>query len=225
MFLGGGLLVSRPEARQSQVKRYHPRICRWSSLERSDRRAGHSARQERAAADDDRRNPPGAWDRPATLSRPLPSRVSSSTTASSRLNWPARRPRAPARGRAASSASRFASRTTCGPSTRSTCVPPTAVPRIKSGEITPSSTISPPDWPWFRLRKETPSKYESYVDLHAGTCGRRIKIDVRGDRARLYVHDQEQPTLVVNDLKTGAQGKGAVGLCRSDREPLRTSAT
>jgi len=25
-------------------------------------------------------------------------------------------------------------------------------------------------------------------------------------------HDQEQPTLIVNDLKTGAQGKGAVAL-------------
>ena len=40
----------------------------------------------------------------------------------------------------------------------------------------------------------------------------KIKIDVRGDHARLYVHGQEQPTLVVNDLKTGAQGKGAVAL-------------
>ena len=71
--------------------------------------------------------------------------------------------------------------------------------------------ISHPDWPWFRLRKETPSKYESYVDLMPGEWT-KIKIDVRGDRARLYVHGQEQPTLIVNDLKTGAQGKGAVAL-------------
>src|SRR5688500_3752816 len=28
--------------------------------------------------------------------------------------------------------------------------------------------IAHPDWPWFRLRKETPSRYESYVDLVAG---------------------------------------------------------
>jgi hypothetical protein len=35
---------------------------------------------------------------------------------------------------------------------------------------------------------------------------------VRGERARLYVHGQEQPTLIVNDVKTGAQGKGAVAL-------------
>ena len=71
--------------------------------------------------------------------------------------------------------------------------------------------ISHPDWTWSRLRKETPSKYEAYVDLEPNVWT-RIKIDVRGDCARLFVHGQEQPTLVVNDLKTGAQGKGAVGL-------------
>jgi hypothetical protein len=71
--------------------------------------------------------------------------------------------------------------------------------------------ISHPDWPWFRLRKETPSKYESYVDLVPETWT-RIKIEVRGDKARLYVHGQEQPTLVINDVKTGAQGKGSVAL-------------
>lgn len=58
----------------------------------------------------------------------------------------------------------------------------------------------------------------------------KVKIDVRGERARLYVHGQEQPTLIVNDLKTGAQERGAVALwldrgtvahCRSLRvEPL-----
>jgi len=71
--------------------------------------------------------------------------------------------------------------------------------------------ISHPDWPWFRLRKETPSKYESYVDLMPGVWT-KVKIDVRGDRARLYVHAQEQATLIANDVKTGAQGKGAVAL-------------
>jgi hypothetical protein len=71
--------------------------------------------------------------------------------------------------------------------------------------------ISHPDWPWFRLRKETPSKYESYVDLMADMWT-KIKIEIRRERARLYVHDQEQPTLIVNDLKSGAQGKGAVAL-------------
>jgi hypothetical protein len=63
-----------------------------------------------------------------------------------------------------------------------------------------------PDWPWFRLRKEIPSKYESYVDLLPGVWT-KIKIEVRGDRARLYVHGQEQPTLIVNDLKSGARSR------------------
>lgn len=71
--------------------------------------------------------------------------------------------------------------------------------------------ISQPDWPWFRLRKENPSKYESYVDVMPDAWT-KIKIDVRGERARFYVHDQDQPTLIVNDLKTGAQGRGAVAL-------------
>jgi hypothetical protein len=71
--------------------------------------------------------------------------------------------------------------------------------------------ISHPEWPWFRLRKETPSRYEAYVDLVPGAWT-KVKIEVRGERARLSVHDQEQPTLVVNDVKTGAQGKGAIAL-------------
>jgi hypothetical protein len=71
--------------------------------------------------------------------------------------------------------------------------------------------ISHPQWPWFRLRKETPSRYESYVDLVPGAWT-RVRIDVRGDKARLYVHGQEQPTLIVSDVKTGAQAKGSVAL-------------
>jgi hypothetical protein len=71
--------------------------------------------------------------------------------------------------------------------------------------------VSHPDWPWARLRKESPSKYESYVDLTPGVWT-KIKIEVRGDHARLFVHGQEQPTLIVNDLKSGAEGKGAVAL-------------
>jgi hypothetical protein len=71
--------------------------------------------------------------------------------------------------------------------------------------------ISHPDWPWDRLRKETPSRYEAYVDLQPGAWT-RVRIEVRGERARLYVHGNEQPTLVVNDVKTGASAKGAVAL-------------
>ena len=70
---------------------------------------------------------------------------------------------------------------------------------------------SHPDWPFFRTRQETPSKYEAYVDLVSGVWT-KIRIAVRDAHARLYVHDQEQPTLIVNDLKMGSQAKGAVAL-------------
>lgn len=71
--------------------------------------------------------------------------------------------------------------------------------------------ISHPQWPWFRLRKETPSRYESYVDLVPGAWT-KIKIEVRGGEARLYVHGHEQPALIVKDLKSGSDGKGAIAL-------------
>jgi len=71
--------------------------------------------------------------------------------------------------------------------------------------------ISHPEWPWARLRKETPGKYETYVDLVTGEWT-TIKIDVRGDKARLYVHGAEQPALIVNDVKSGATATGRVAL-------------
>jgi len=71
--------------------------------------------------------------------------------------------------------------------------------------------VSLPEWPWARLRKETPAKYESYVDLVPGQWT-AVKIEVDGGRGRLFVHGSAQPTLVVNDLKTGANGRGGVAL-------------
>src|SRR5262247_3384502 len=70
--------------------------------------------------------------------------------------------------------------------------------------------ISYPDFPWHRLRKEFPEKYESYVDLAPGEWT-KVKIEARGDKARLYVHDEPQPVLVVNDLKHG-QSAGQIAL-------------
>jgi hypothetical protein len=71
--------------------------------------------------------------------------------------------------------------------------------------------ISHPEWTWDRLRKETPSRYEAYVDVMPGSWT-RVRIEVRGDHARLYVNGNEQPTLIVNDVKTGASAKGSVAL-------------
>jgi 3-keto-disaccharide hydrolase len=67
-----------------------------------------------------------------------------------------------------------------------------------------------PDFPWFRLRKENPGTYESYVDLEAGAWT-KMKIVVSGTTARLYVNGAEQPCLIVNDLKLG-ESHGQIAL-------------
>ena len=70
--------------------------------------------------------------------------------------------------------------------------------------------ISVPGFPWHKLRKEFPEKYETYVDLLPAEWT-KVKIEVRGEKARLYVNGVEQPTLLVNDLKQG-QSKGSIAL-------------
>src|SRR5688500_11648573 len=69
---------------------------------------------------------------------------------------------------------------------------------------------SHPDFPWPRLRKEFPEKYESYVDLEPGVWT-RLRVVVSGTTARLFVHDAPQHVLVANDLKHGVS-EGAVAL-------------
>ncbi|HEY3430451.1 MAG TPA: hypothetical protein VGK39_07230 [Cyclobacteriaceae bacterium] len=60
--------------------------------------------------------------------------------------------------------------------------------------------ISHPGYPWFKLRKENPGVYESYVDLVAGEWT-KLKITVQDREARLYVHGADQPSLIVKDMK------------------------
>jgi hypothetical protein len=62
--------------------------------------------------------------------------------------------------------------------------------------------VSSPEFPWERLRKETPGVYESYVDLEPGAWT-KIRIVVTGTKARLYIGGADQPCLIVNDLKLG----------------------
>jgi hypothetical protein len=69
---------------------------------------------------------------------------------------------------------------------------------------------SVPEFPWHRLRKEAPGVYESYVDLDPGAWT-KMKIEVAGTKARLYVNGATQPCLIVNDLKLG-DGRGQIAL-------------
>jgi hypothetical protein len=71
--------------------------------------------------------------------------------------------------------------------------------------------IAHPDWPWFRLRKETPSRYEAYVDLVPGAW---TKVKIGSRRARLYVHDQYADAHRQRS-QVGGERKGAVALADS----------
>lgn len=70
--------------------------------------------------------------------------------------------------------------------------------------------VSMPGFPWPFMRKNFPEKYETYVDLLPGEWT-KVKVEVRGEKARLYVNGVEQPTMIVNDLKQGVT-KGSVAL-------------
>jgi hypothetical protein len=69
---------------------------------------------------------------------------------------------------------------------------------------------SHPDFDFARLRRDAPEKYESYVDLQPGQWT-RLKLEVEGRQARLYLHGAEQPCLIVDDLKMEPD-KGGVAL-------------
>ena len=71
--------------------------------------------------------------------------------------------------------------------------------------------FSYPDHKFDRLRKEAPEKYESYADMALDEWI-TMKIEVDGTVAKLYLNNNEQPSLIVNDLKMGADESGAIGL-------------
>jgi hypothetical protein len=70
--------------------------------------------------------------------------------------------------------------------------------------------ISHPKYTWFKLRDENPGVYESYADIIEGEWT-KLKIEVKDNKARLYVNGATQPSLIVNDLKYG-KSNGAIAL-------------
>lgn len=67
-----------------------------------------------------------------------------------------------------------------------------------------------PDFSWQRLRQESPGVYESYVDVEPGAWT-KLRIEVSGSKARLFVNGATQPCLIVNDLKLG-ESRGKIAL-------------
>ena len=68
-----------------------------------------------------------------------------------------------------------------------------------------------PDYKFDRLRKESPERYESYADMELNKWI-TMRIEVKETQAKLFINDNQQPSLVVNDLKHGADISGAIGL-------------
>jgi len=68
-----------------------------------------------------------------------------------------------------------------------------------------------PDYTFERLRREFPEKYETYTAI-AIDRWIHMKITVSGERAQLYLDNNPQPVLLVNDLKLGASSRGGVGV-------------
>jgi len=70
--------------------------------------------------------------------------------------------------------------------------------------------VSEPDFGWYRLRREWPWVYESHADLPL-EAWTKVRIEVAGRTAKLYVNGSVKPSLVVDGLK-GEDLHGAVGL-------------
>lgn len=69
--------------------------------------------------------------------------------------------------------------------------------------------MSYPDYPWHRLRRENAGMYESYADMEPGKWI-KYRLVVKGTKAKLYLNENNQPSLIVNDLKLG-DSTGSVG--------------
>jgi hypothetical protein len=70
--------------------------------------------------------------------------------------------------------------------------------------------VSEPDFDWYKLRREWPWVYEASADLKLETWT-KVRIEVKGRSAKLYLNGSENPSLVVDGLK-GQDLRGGVAL-------------
>lgn len=71
--------------------------------------------------------------------------------------------------------------------------------------------FSYPGYDFERFRKEAPGEYEAYADMGLNEWI-KLKIEVEGTKARLFLNNNKQPSLVVIDLKHGADVSGTIAL-------------
>jgi hypothetical protein len=68
-----------------------------------------------------------------------------------------------------------------------------------------------PHYKFDTLRMIAPERYESYTDMEMNKWI-LLRIEVRDSEAKLYIDKNAQPSLIVKDLKHGANASGSIGL-------------
>ena len=71
--------------------------------------------------------------------------------------------------------------------------------------------FSYPNFKFTHSRATAPGQYESYAPI-ALDKWIKLKIEVNGNQAKLFINGSKQPYLIVNDLKMGADQSGSLGL-------------
>lgn len=71
--------------------------------------------------------------------------------------------------------------------------------------------FSYPNFKFTQSRATAPGQYESYAPIAIGEWI-KLKIEVNGDQAKLFINRSKHPYLIVNDLKMGADQSGSLGL-------------
>ena len=70
--------------------------------------------------------------------------------------------------------------------------------------------VAAPGYDWYKLRREWPWLYESYADLQPDRWS-RVRIEVHGRLAKLFVNGSENPSLIVDGMK-GETLQGGIAL-------------
>lgn len=71
--------------------------------------------------------------------------------------------------------------------------------------------FSYPNFKFTHSRATAPGQYESYAPIALDEWI-KLKIEVKGDQAKLFINGAKQPYLIINDLKMGPDQSGSLGL-------------
>lgn len=72
------------------------------------------------------------------------------------------------------------------------------------------SMLGRPQFGWRALRENSPGKYESGAEISVNEWF-HVRVDIQDKRASVYVNDQKQPVLVIDEL-LGNQPRGTIGV-------------